>query len=302
MSELSTEVKAKETHENAMFYYGRAEFNLYKSTMEIKKIRDERYFKKLGYSNFDEYCRDCWDVGQRTMYERIEIANNFDEDDFLRYSAKLGHKKTLFLAQMDEPQRGKALNEGIPTDEGYKTIDKATQKEINDYKRDAEKAEEKARQAEQAKQQAESTAETERKERERLENELENQEPERVEVTKEVYPDDYKSNKEMLEFANRKNNKLQEELDALKMKETSDFDEEKAEKELQKLQWEAEKSVYRFINKVDDFMEEIAIFGYMDGEIASSNNTTKERLSESVEHLKNFTRKMETSLKGRIEI
>src|SRR5690625_5526667 len=116
VNELSTEVRAKETHENATIYYSRAEYNLYKHVMEVKKIRDERYYNELGYGTFDEYCQSEWNVGRRVMYERIQLAETFNEDDFVRYSAQYGHKKTLFLAHMDEPQREQALEKGIPTD------------------------------------------------------------------------------------------------------------------------------------------------------------------------------------------
>src|SRR5699024_9180111 len=165
MNELSTEVMARETHENAIFYHNRTEENLYHFTMEVKEIRDNRYYKKLGYSSFDDYCMEAWNVDRKFMSERISIAEQFSEDDFVGYRRQFGHKKTLFLARMEDSQREQAIEKGIPTDEGYKPIDEATQKEINEYRRNAEDAEQRAIEAEQAKKQAESQAEIERRER-----------------------------------------------------------------------------------------------------------------------------------------
>src|SRR5699024_4836691 len=91
---------------------------------------------------------------------------------------------------MEEEQRKQATEKGIPTKEGYKSIDKATQKEIAEYRKNTDEAIQKAEQAERRAEQAEQQAETERKERERLEREneeLANVEPERIEVV----PDDY---------------------------------------------------------------------------------------------------------------
>lgn len=139
MNELSTEVKAKETHEKALFYYNRTEFNLYKYTMEIKKIRDERFYKELGYSNFDDYCQNAWNLKRRVVDERIQIAETLNEKDFLNYNVKFGHKKSLLLVRMNEQQRKQATTKGIPTNDGYKSIEEVTQKEIREYRRNIEK-------------------------------------------------------------------------------------------------------------------------------------------------------------------
>lgn len=137
-NELTTEVKAKETHENASIYYSRAEFNLYKHVMEVKKIRDERYYRELGYETFDDYCQKEWGVKRDIMYQRIQTAERLSEEDFVAFNLQFGHTKSLLLSRMTEPQREQALDKGIPVKEGYKPYKEATQKEINDYRRNAE--------------------------------------------------------------------------------------------------------------------------------------------------------------------
>ena len=145
---MSLNLRANEIHENAQFWHNKAEHNLYRFFLEIKKIRDERLFSELGFSDFDEYCQSAWNLKRRVVDERIQIANSFSEEDFKRYSARLGHKKTLLLTTMNEEQRDQSLNEGVPTERGYKPYDKATQKEIAEYKRNSEEMERKAKEYE----------------------------------------------------------------------------------------------------------------------------------------------------------
>src|SRR5699024_10264314 len=117
------------------------------------------------------------------VYEELKDTNrNFS----------FGLNKMYEIATMEDEQREQATTKGIPTDEGYKSIDEATQQEVAEYRRNAEEAERRAELAEQAKQQAESQAETERKERERLEREneeLANREPEVITRTEEIIPE-----------------------------------------------------------------------------------------------------------------
>lgn len=211
MSELSTEVKAKETHERAVGNYSISEQYGYKFLMDVKEIRDEKLFLHLGFSDFSNYCLSNWNYERDYMNERIRIADEFGEN-YDGVHRSLGHTKSLLLSRMPEEQREQVTTKGIPTDAGYKPVDEATQKEINDYKRNAEEAEKKARQAEQSKQQAETQAESERKERERLEDELNSQEPKIKEIVKEVDNTDYKKIGEL----ERAKGKAEEEIRLIK--------------------------------------------------------------------------------------
>ena len=273
------------------------------SLIEIGKDLNEAKMKDKEHGEWLHFLKEVG-IQERQAQRMMKVAKELDTNTTTW--SELPFRTLYEIATLPQEEREK---EHVTSKGETKTVDEMTIRELEEVRKKLKEKETEANQyldwyddATELKSQAEQQAEIERKERERLEEELENQEPERVEVTKEVYPQDYESNKRMLDYVNKENDRLQEELDSFKMKDSSDFDEEKAEKELQKLQWEAERSVYRFINKVDDFMEEISIFGYMEGEIATSSNKTKDRLSESVNVLKNFTRKMETSLNGRIEI
>ena len=201
MNDLSVEVKAKEIHEKATSYYNVSQEYGYKFLMEVKKIRDERLFEHLGFSTFVSYCLSSWGYEHDYMNERIRMADEFKEE-YDGYSRSLGHKKTLLLARMPEPQREKTLTEGIPTEQGYKTYDEATQKEIADYKRNVGEMECKAKEYEQQLKQRDELIASREKENKLLQSKLEdaeNKEPEVIERYSE--PDDYQEVKEKLKQA-----------------------------------------------------------------------------------------------------
>jgi len=149
MNELSTEVKAKETHEKAVGYFKVFEQYGYKFIMEVRKIRDDRHYKELGFSSFEEYCNSAWGFTRQWMNAKIQSASKLNESDFDNYSFQFGIKKTFLLATMEDEQREQAINEGIPTEQGNKSIDEATQKEINEYRRKNKQLEQDKQQAQQ---------------------------------------------------------------------------------------------------------------------------------------------------------
>src|SRR5699024_7550537 len=200
---------------------------------------------------------------------------------------------------MDESQREQVLDEGIPTKQGYKPYEEATQKEINEYKRNADEAEKRAKQAE-------SQAETERKERERLEREneeLANVEPERIEVVPDDY-DFYKGNYESAVSLQKRYKKQMEEMrEELNKTNVKGSDEEKKlkEREVKLLQLDASKSVLKTKISIDEFLQEVAVTSYRRGAIATSTDNTKNKLREGLDDLKNFIKEMEMALDGTIE-
>lgn len=235
MSDLSVEVKAKEIHEKATSYYNVSQEYGYKFLMEVKKIRDERLFEHLGFSTFVSYCLSSWGYEHDYMNERIRMADEFKEE-YDGYSRSLGHKKTLLLARMPEPQREQALENGVPTEQGYKSYDEATQKEIADYKRNAEEMERKAKEYEKQLKQRDELIASREQENEILQSKLEdaeNKEPEVIERYSE--PDDYedlkylvKRQEEILSGREEHVSKLEKEIADMRAK-RSDMDKKSKE-------------------------------------------------------------------------
>src|SRR5690625_4945678 len=259
MNDLSTEVKAKETHEKAVGYFKVSEQYGYKFIMEGKKIRDDRYYKELGFSTFEDYCNQAWGFNRAWVNQKIQSASNLSEEDFGYFSSQYGVKKTFLLATMDEEQRGQVTTKGVPTDEGYKSIDKATQNEINEYKRNAVEAERRAKQAES---QAEQARKSEKIIRKKLEN-LEDREPKVIEkeIIKEVDKTDYDRVRS-----------LEEQIKRMK---ANDRDVSEKEKEVKLLQLDASKSVLKTKITIDDFLQDVAVTSYRRGAIAADRKSTR---------------------------
>jgi len=196
VNELSTEVQAKETHEKAVGYFKIFEQYGYKFIMEVRKIRDDRYYKELGFSSFDDYCNNAWGFSRRWVDTKIQSASQLKESDFEKYTSQFGQQKTFLLATMEDEQREQTLNEGIPTEQGNKPVNEATQQEIREYQR-------KLKQAEQQTEQAKKSEQIMQKQLE----ESESKEPKTIEVV----PVDYDELKGGYEAAQRLKDRYKEE-------------------------------------------------------------------------------------------
>src|SRR5690625_4440160 len=237
----------------------------------------ERWFTSKGYKKQTVY----------NLINRYELVQSLDEQT----RVKIEELPLTLTYEMSKPSAKEEVNQAVFDG------DIRTHKEYKEMER-------KLKQAQQAKQQAEAQAEQAKKSEEialkKLE-EAESKEPEIIERTKEVVPDHIKdeleATKRQLEFVNRQLNELKkEQID------TDDFNEDEAERERKKLEWEAEKNVLEFKIKVDRFLKEVAITAFMKGAIATSSKSTKDKLYQSVEELKEITSQMKIAIRGRIQV
>lgn len=196
INNLSLEVQARETHEKVVGYFRATEQFAYKFFMEVKKIRDERYFQELGFSNFEGYCDTNFNLTSQYVNQKIQIADAWGENSETRVS-ELGHKKSLLLARLPEPEREEFIQSN--------PVDEMTTRELQQAIREKKEAE---KQAEQLKQQ--------------LQREK-NKPPQIIEkeIVKEVIPDTFKE--KYLELEERAGN-----LDKAKM-ELSEYNRKKRE-------------------------------------------------------------------------
>lgn len=206
----------------------------------------------------------------------IKIADEFRSSNATPV-LHLGIKALYQLATMPEEQRNHAIEHGIDTDNGKKSIDEVTTREIEDYKRQLKQRDEEKSQLESQLEQAQRSESIARKQLE----EAEDREPEVVE--KYMEPEDYQeikeSNKQLknyLDEVSNHNKKLNSDIEKLKS-ERSETD-EKSQKydELNKAinsmntklnegqqRLKAQKEIYDLVKGSEKVIREVAPLCYL---------------------------------------
>lgn len=77
---------------------------LYQICLDFKVIRDNKYYKDLGYDTFDAYCLENFNVTTRQSYKYISIADNLSSD-FVKSTSQIGTEKLYFLSRLTEEER-----------------------------------------------------------------------------------------------------------------------------------------------------------------------------------------------------
>lgn len=172
--EISNEVRAHEVHERATAYYKTSEQFAYKFLMEVKAVRDEKLYKTLGFSNFEDYASECFGYTRETITNRIQTAEVWGQE-YVEALRHYGRTKTRQLGIMPELERKKVIEKGIDIDGEIKTIEQATTREVEAYQKQLKEKEEQIKQKDQE-----------------IEH-LKNTPPKVIEkeVVKEVVPEDY---------------------------------------------------------------------------------------------------------------
>jgi len=202
MQEINNEVRAFEIHEKATAYYRASEQFGYKFLMEVKTIRDEKLYKELGYEDFEQYTLGYFGYSRETITNRIKTAETWGTD-YVEALRHFGTTKTHQLATMPKTNRSEILERGIPTDNGIKTVEEATTREIEKYQKQLKQ------QSEQHLRQLAEKDEIINKTYEQLEK-AQQQQPKVVE--KPVIPEDYQEIKQENEQLKQSNQKLQRDL------------------------------------------------------------------------------------------
>ena len=302
MNNLSPELKANEIHERAVGFYKISEQYGYKFLMEVKTIRDEKLYKELGFETFEDYTLQAFNYSRETISKRIKSAEVFGEENVeaLRH---LGTQKVNELATMPEEQRNHVIENGIETNNGNKSIDEATTRELEEYKKQLKQRDDEKSQLESQLEQAQRSEEIARKQ---LEDE-QDKEPEVIEreVVKEVVPDEVKQQleqfKQKFERESNNANELRDELQKYRNS-FSDPNQAYEEKELTRLERESSINAHKIAISIQNFIKENSVETYRLDTVIKANPKSKERLEENVALLKEFTSNLEAVLNGRIVI
>lgn len=85
-----------------------AQQNLYDMCMGFKKMRDEKLYKELGYSDFGDYCEKETGFKRRNVYNYISVVEKLPED-FVQTSARIGASKLILLSTLSNEQREEVI-------------------------------------------------------------------------------------------------------------------------------------------------------------------------------------------------
>ena len=78
--------------------------NLYDMCSALKKMRDGKLYKELGYQNFEDYCENGAGIGRRHAYKYIAIIEKLPSD-FVPSMAHIGMAKLELLTALTDDQR-----------------------------------------------------------------------------------------------------------------------------------------------------------------------------------------------------
>ena len=78
--------------------------NLYDMCSALKKMRDGKLYKELGYQNFEDYCENGAGIGRRHAYKYIAIIEKLPSD-FVPSMAHIGMAKLELLTALTDEQR-----------------------------------------------------------------------------------------------------------------------------------------------------------------------------------------------------
>ncbi|MDQ7226939.1 hypothetical protein RCI17_09425 [Staphylococcus haemolyticus] len=310
MNNLSPELKANEIHERAVGFYKISEQYGYKFLMEVKTIRDEKLYKELGFETFEDYTRKVFGYTSETIRQRIKAAEVFGEDE-TNARWDLGTRKLNTLATFPENERNKVLEHGIQTDDGNKTIDEATTRELEKYKKQLKQRDEQNAQLQSQVEQAQRSEEIAKKQLE----DAESREPEVIE--KYMEPEDYnqlkQSNQQLQDYlqeVSNHNKQLKSDIEKLK-NERSETDEKSAKydqlneainkmngqltKGQQKIK--AQKEVYDLVRASEKLIKEVSPLCYLAyAKDIVGNEYAREPIERIIKNLKDISNRLQKQI------
>ena len=288
LTTIETEIKS---------YQNIAGQSIFEIGRRLKHVKEN----DLVHGEFGKWLKNVG-MHKQQAYRFIKIADEFSNSNSTPV-LHLGIKALYQLATMPEEQRNHVIENGIETNNGNKSIDEATTRELEEYKKQLKKRDEEKSQLESQLEQAQRSEEITRKQ---LEDE-QDKEPEVIEreVVKEVVPDEVKQQleqfKQKFERESNNANELRDELQKYRNS-FSDPNQAYEEKELTRLERESSINAHKISISIQNFIKENSVETYRLDTVIKANPKSKERLEENVALLKEFTSNLEAVLNGRIII
>ena len=103
MNEISVNYKtAAELNQKIIFTAQMAQQNLFKMCCMLKRMRDEKLYKELGYQSFETYCENEVGMKHSNAYRYISIVENVKNFPSM---GQIGMTKLSLLASLSESQQ-----------------------------------------------------------------------------------------------------------------------------------------------------------------------------------------------------
>lgn len=96
--------EAVETHQRIITSANLAQQNLWDMCQGLKKMRDDKLYKELGYQNFEDYCETEIGMKRRNAYNYISIVEKINPENVQTF-AHFGKSKLMLLATISEPEQ-----------------------------------------------------------------------------------------------------------------------------------------------------------------------------------------------------
>lgn len=93
--------------------------------------------------------------------------------------------------------------------------------------------------------------------------------------------------------------RAKEEIEALKLQQPDNFDEQQATAQMKKLRFEADSNTIQVSIHIKQFLQKVGITSFMLGAVANASSSEKKRLSESLDMLEAFVEQIRPAVNGR---
>ena len=191
LTTIETEIKS---------YQNIAGQSIFEIGRRLKHVKEN----DLAHGEFGKWLENIG-MHRQQAHQFIKIANEFEKSN-VNARLHLGVRALYQLATMPEEQRNHVIENGIETNNGNKSIDEATTRELEEYKKQLKQRDEEKSQLESQLEQAQRSESIARKQLE----DAEDKEPEVVERYME--PDDYETAKEQAKKLSREKKELEQKV------------------------------------------------------------------------------------------
>lgn len=107
MSEITVSEQHKqaiELHQKIIVSANLAQQNIWDMCNGLKTMRDNKLYKELGYTNFEEYCENEVGMKRRNVYNYISIVEKINTENVQTF-AQISKSKLMLLATISEPEQ-----------------------------------------------------------------------------------------------------------------------------------------------------------------------------------------------------